>query len=435
METLFNTSHLVQRDQRCVWHPYTQSSTANLPIPITRAKGAYLYDDQGRQYFDAISSWWIMAHGHAHPAIATRIAHQVQHLEQVVFADFTHIGAVELAERLLDLLHMPQGRVFYSDNGSTAVETALKMALQFWHQTSSKKARTKVICFEKAYHGDTFGAMSAAGRTSFNRAFWPYLFEVQTIPTPQIGNEERSINQLKHLLAADDVACFIFEPLLQGAAGMLTHSKEGLDTLLALCQQQHVLTIADEVMTGFGRTGPLFACDVLKAKPDITCLSKSLTGGFLPLGATVCSEEIFERFVSDNPHHTFLHGHTFCANALACAAALASLDLFVQPACAQQRWAIEQQHRVFQTQWQHHPRLVRCEVIGTILVVEYRDGPQTQAAYFSPLKERLKSYFLKHHIYVRPLGNVLYLMPPYCASSSDLAECYACIINSLSEVI
>lgn len=425
---------ILQRDLSCIWHPFTQPKTEALPIPISRAEGAYLYGFDGQKYFDAISSWWVNLHGHAHPYIVARLKEQLERLEQVVFADFTHEGGVALAENLLRVLKMEKGRVLYSDNGSTAVEGALKIALQYLHNTGKGSVRTRVICFENGYHGDTFGAMSAAGKNIFNRPFWPYMFQVESIPAPCPGQEEASIRCMKEKLGRGDAACFIFEPLVQASCGMAIHSFEVLNELNRLCQEHAVITIADEVMTGFGRTGNLFACDSLFCKPDIYCLSKGLSGGFLPLGATVCKESIFERFISDQAEHTLWHGHTYCGNALACACALASLELLEHPDCAAQRKSIEHQHRKFAEQWGKHPRLKRCEVAGTILVVEYLEVDKSESSYFSPLKRRLKEFFMKQQIFVRPIGNVLYLMPPYCSSRNDLLQAYQCIIDSF-EVI
>jgi len=432
MGSQLTKTNLIERDLKCIWHPFTQSKTAPPPIAISRAEGTYLFSDDGRRYIDAISSWWVNLHGHSHPYIVQKITDQLQRMEQVIFSDFTHEGAVTLAEQLLRLLKLKNGRVFYSDNGSTAVETALKMSIQYWHQ--SQQPRIKIICFENGYHGDTFGAMSTAGIASFNRPFRPYLFEVETIPPPYVGNEENSINKMKGLLAKNDVACFIFEPLLQGAAGMISHSLDGLNTLINLCQKHDAITIADEVMTGFGRTGSLFVWDRLNAKPDVICLSKGITGGFIPFGATVCNDRIFNQFYSDDPTHSFLHGHSYCGNPLACAAALASIELLEDPSCSRQRTMIEKSHHEFKSKLGNHPRIERCEVIGTIFVLEYRlqDNPST---YFSSFKHKLKRYFLDRNIYIRPLGNILYLLPPYCISIADLQEIYACIETSLEEVL
>lgn len=420
----------VDSDLRHVWHPYTQVKTAAAPIALTGGKGAYLYGADGRRYFDAISSWWVNLHGHAHPHIADSIARQMVSLEHVAFADFTHYPAATLAKQLVEALRWGEGRVFYSDNGSTAVETALKMVVQYWHQRGQQTPRRKIVCFSHAFHGDTFGAMAVGGRSHFNRPFWPYLFEVEMIAPPLPGEEHKSCAQLQALVERGDVACFIFEPIVQGAYGMRVHSAAGLDALLNICREGGVITIADEVMTGFGRTGPVFACARLRHQPDIICLSKGLTGGFLPLGATVCREFIYNAFYSDRAAEAFLHGHSYCANPLACAAGSASLALTTAPACTAQRSAIEACHHRFAARVAAHPRLRRCDVAGTILAVEYA---VEHNSYFADVGAELKRYFLSQGIFVRPLGNVLYLMPPYCSTEEDLAHVYYHIQQTLED--
>lgn len=426
--SLFPAPSLIETDRACIWHPFTQMQTARPPIPIVKAKGTYLYAENGDRYLDGISSWWINLHGHAHPYIVEKIKAQAEVLEHVIFADFTHAPAVELASKLLAILPGDLSKIFYSDNGSTAVETALKIALQFWH--NQKIPKTKVVCFKNSYHGDTFGAMSAAGRNEFNRPFWKHLFDVEAIDPPQKGREEVSLNQLLPILKRGDVACFIFEPLVLGSGGMIIYPPEGLDALIRYCKQQSVLTIADEVMTGFGRTGTLFACEQLTEKPDLVCLSKGLTGGFLPLGVTACTEEIFNAFLSDQLSQAFLHGHSYTANPLACSAALASLDLLLDNHCTLQRRMIEACHRKFCDQWRHHPNLKRCEYLGTILALEYR---AESSSYFQSIRNRLYHFFLSKGILLRPLGNVLYILPPYCIQEDELKGIYDHIIFSLEK--
>lgn len=423
---LSQTSSLIEKDRACVWHPFTQMQTACPPIPIARAKGAYLYTEEGNSYLDAISSWWVNLHGHAHPYIVEKIKEQAEILEHVIFADFTHAPAVELASRLLSILPGTMSKVFYSDNGSTAVEVALKIALQHWHNRNIPK--TKIICFKNSYHGDTFGAMSAAGRNEFNRPFWKHLFDVESIDPPLKGQEEKSLNQLKELLNKGDIACFIFEPLVLGSGGMVIYPPDGLSRLIQCCRQHGVLTIADEVMTGFGRTGTLFASEQVSEKPDLICLSKGLTGGFLPLGVTVCMQDIYDAFLGDHLHQAFLHGHSYTANPLACSSALASLDLLLEDACHAQREMIAECHKKFCRQWQSHPKLKRCESLGTILALEYQTE---KSSYFQPMRDQLYHFFLSKGILLRPLGNVLYILPPYCIQSDELQCIYAQIILTL----
>lgn len=410
------------RDLSCVWHPFTQAFQTPPPIPIVRGKGSYLYTESETAYLDAISSWWVNLHGHAHPHIAKALAKQAETLEHVLFAGFTHPQAIFLAERLLSLLPQGYSRVFYSDNGSTSVEVAIKIAFQV-----SGKRKT-LLSFEGGYHGDTFGAMAAAGKTHFNRPFWPYLFQVHSIPPPLPGKEETSWQAFEHSLSTYDLSAFLFEPIIQGSGGMHVHCKESLTKMIRACQAKGVITIADEVMTGFGRTGPLFACELLGASPDIICLSKGITGGFLPLGATIAKEFLFQAFLSPDPQKALLHGHSYTANPLACAAANASLDLLVTPECSQARSMIERAHQQFRTEYGIHPKIKRCDCLGTILVVEYQAGC---SSYYHPLKKKLSDLFFQEQILIRPLGNTLYLLPPYSITHPELQKIYSTILLSL----
>lgn len=419
---------LVERDRSCIWHPFTQMQTASPPIPIVKGEGVYLYSEDGRRYLDGISSWWVNLHGHAHPYITSKIKSQADDLEHVIFADFTHAPAVELASRLLPLLPGGMSKLFYSDNGSTAVEVALKIALQYWYNKDPRTAKKKVVCFKSSYHGDTFGAMSAAGRNEFNRPFWSHLFDVESIDVPLLGKEDTSLAQLQAILKKGDAACFIFEPLVLGSGGMIIYPAEALDRLIAFCREQRVLTIADEVMTGFGRTGTLFACERLHEKPDLICLSKGLTGGFLPLGATACTEEIFNAFKGEHLKQAFLHGHSYTANPLACSSGAASLDLLLNPSCAAQRKMIEHEHQNFCSKFEGHPKLRRCESLGTILALEYKSG---NSSYFESTRDHLYRFFLERGVLLRPLGNVLYVLPPYCITSEELHLIYDLITLTL----
>ncbi len=415
------TSSLVKRDQKCIWHPFTQAQTAASPIPIVAGNGVYLYAEDGRSYLDAISSWWVNLHGHANPYITKKISEQAAQLEHVLFAGYTHLQAITLAERLLAL--SPQGltRVFYSDNGSTAVETAIKMALQV------KGSGKTLLSFQGGYHGDTFGAMSASGKNSYNHPFWPYLFQIYSISPPLRGHEEQSWAEFERALKTENIAAFIFEPLLQGAGGMLPHSKIYLKRMIKTCHDRGIITIADEVMTGFGRTGPLFACNTIEETPDILCLSKGITGGFLPLGATLAKEYLYEAFLSNELSRAFLHGHSYTANPLACAAANASLDLLEENSSDRDR--IQHSHLRFQNHYAFHPKLKRCDVVGTILILEYSTQ---ESSYFDPLSPKLTSFFQKEGILVRPLGNVLYILPPYCITNDELQKIYETIEITLT---
>ncbi|PSR56439.1 adenosylmethionine--8-amino-7-oxononanoate transaminase [Adhaeribacter arboris] len=419
--------NLASRDQQIIWHPYTQMQTASLPLPIVRGKKSWLYTETGEAYLDAVSSWWVTIHGHSHPYIAEKVAEQIKQLDHVIFAGFTHPPAVELAEKLLSLLPNNQKRVFYSDNGSTAVEVALKMAIQFWE--NQDKPKRLIIAFRDSYHGDTFGAMSVSSRSTFTQPFVQYLFQVDFIDVPIKGKEAQVIEQLTTLVQQGDVAAFIFEPLLLGTAGMVMYSPEVLNQLLKICQQHEVLTIADEVMTGFGRTGKNFACDYLTIQPDIMCFSKGLTGGVMALGVTTCTNAIYQAFLSDNPAKTFFHGHSFTANPIACTAASASLDLFKDPSCLENRQRISQEHEGFREEIKDHAAIKESRQLGTVLAIELNAG---QTSYFNNIRQILYSYALENHVILRPLGNIIYVMPPYCTTNEELRQIYDVILGMLS---
>lgn len=418
---------LSERDAQLIWHPFTQMLTASPNIAIVRAEGTLLYADDGTCYLDAISSWWVNLHGHAHPAIAEKIAQQARTLEHVIFAGFTHPGAVLLAERLTTLTGM--NKLFYSDNGSTAVETALKMALQYWHNRSDHTQRKQFLSLKNGYHGETFGAMSVSGKNPFQNPFRNHLFPGETLEAPFPGKEEQFLKALTKALASPNLAAFIFEPAILGVGGMKIYSTEALDEGIGLCKENGVLTIADEVMTGFGRTGPLFVCDTLKNKPDILCLSKGITGGFLPLGATLCTETIYQAFLSPSLEKGLLHGHSYTANPLAIAGALASLDLLLLKSCHQSRERIATSHRHFCQRYQGHPSLLRCESIGTLLILEYRT--QDPSDYLNPLRDRLYHYFLRQGILLRPFGNTIHVVPPYCITQEQLLYIYKHLVITL----
>ncbi|GGB03629.1 MULTISPECIES: adenosylmethionine--8-amino-7-oxononanoate transaminase [Mucilaginibacter] len=420
--------NLTERDLKVIWHPYTQMKTAQPPVGIVRGEGALLFDEEGKQYIDAVSSWWVNIHGHAHPYIAQKVSEQLHKLEHVIFAGFTHEGAVELAERLLAILPGNQKKAFYSDNGSTAVEVAIKMCLQYWLNKGDQ--RTKIIAFNNAYHGDTFGAMAVSGRSAFTKAFDSLLFEVEFIDIPtkeNISNLKSQISNLKN-----ETACFIFEPLVQGSAGMIMYEAEYLNELMAHCREEEVMLIADEVFTGFGRTGKPFATNHVDVEPDIMCFSKGLTGGTMALGLTTCTQQIYDAFLSDDKLKTLFHGHSFTANPIACASALASLDLFQQPETAENIARIKAAHTAFADKIRNHPKIKTARQTGTILAMEWETGDNT--SYFSSLRDKLYHYFLSAGIILRPLGNVIYILPPYCITNEQLNYVYSKIEQALEEL-
>jgi len=408
---------LSERDALIIWHPYTQHKIAAIPLPVVKGEGIYLVDEKGNKYIDAISSWWTNIHGHAHPYIAQKIYEQAQQLEHVIFAGCTHEPAVQLGERLLPLLPGNFSKAFYSDNGSTAVEVALKMAIQY-QGNKEQGTRNKILALRHSYHGDTFGAMSVSERSVFVKAFEDYLFEVIFIDAEE---KLSTINAQCSLLNLKEVAALIYEPLLQGAGGMNVYKAEKLDGLLKLCKQNNIICIADEVMTGFYRTGKMFASEYAEEKPDIICLSKGLTGGSLPLAITACSQKIFDAFLSDDMHKTFFHGHSYTANPIACAAALASLELLQKKECIDNIQFISDSNRQFVKQIQQNEKVLRPRSIGTVLAFEL-DSEQNE--YMNKIKERVMELSLQEGILLRPLGNTIYIMPPYCITPEQLKKIY-----------
>jgi len=414
-------SDIINNDQEFVWHPFTHLKSANFPIEIIKGEGAFFIDANGNKLLDGISSWWVNVHGHCHPYISQKVSEQLFQLEHAIFSSFTHAPAVNLAKRLIKHLPDNQSKIFYSDNGSTSVEVALKMTLQYWHNKG--EAKKKFIAFENAYHGDTFGGMSVGARNVFNNAFNNLLFDVIHIPIPTNEN----IEQIKETLQIwfnnhNDIAGFIFEPLVQGAAGMVMYDAEYLDELISLCKKNNIITIADEVMTGFGRTGKFFASDYLIHKADIICLSKGLTGGYMPMGITSCSQFIYDSCVSDDKTKTFFHGHSYTANPTSCSAALASLDLMERDETWNQISLITKLQVQFSEKHKAHPQLIDIRCKGTILALELKTPEYTH--YLNNASENIAKFFLEHNIIVRPLGNILYFIPPYCITENELENVY-----------
>lgn len=404
------------QDSAHVWHPYTQHMGAPLPVPIARAKGAWLYDLNGRAILDAVSSWWVTTHGHSRPEIADAIAQQAHTLDHVIFAGFTHAPATELAAELVTRLPRGLTRVFFSDNGSTAVEVAIKMSLQSY--ANKGKPRRLIAALENAYHGDTFGAMAAGARTMFSAPFEPMLFEVARLPDPTEGDTVAALEKLIAERGAE-LAAVIVEPLLLGAGGMRIYDERILQAIRELTLEADVHLIADEVLTGFGRTGPLFACERADIAPDILCMSKGLTGGFMALGATAATETIYDAFLSPDRRQTFFHGHSYTANPIACAAALAALQLYNEDS-EDDRIRIEVAQANHLATFRGHPGVKTTRQIGTVAVVELKATP----GYLSEIGRDLSAYALEQGVLLRPLGNVAYCLPPYCMLDSELDRVY-----------
>ncbi|HTE48048.1 MAG TPA: adenosylmethionine--8-amino-7-oxononanoate transaminase [Gemmatimonadaceae bacterium] len=404
-------------DRRHVWHPYTQHETADEPLAIVRAQGAYLYDQSGRAIFDAVSSWWVTLHGHAQPEIAAAIAAQAATLEQVIFAGFTHEPAARLASELVARAPAGLSRVFFSDNGSTAIEVAIKIALQYWQNRG--EARGLVAAMDNAYHGDTFGAMSVSGRGLFTAPFAAQLFEVARLPDPV---DSDVVAAFETLIAhrGNEIAALIVEPMLMGAGGMRMWPADALRGLRELATAHGILLIADEVLTGFGRTGPLFACNNANISPDIMCLSKGITGGFIPFAATLATEAIFDVFRSKDFSKTLFHGHSYTANPIACAAALASLAL-LDDRSAERRRSIERAHTKAAARLASVPNIKNVRVLGTVLALEVRSH---DSGYTSATGPALRRFALEAGVLLRPLGDTVYILPPYCATEADLTLAY-----------
>jgi adenosylmethionine---8-amino-7-oxononanoate aminotransferase len=425
-------SNWQKKDLQYVWHPFTHLKYAETPINIIRSEGSYYFDENGNKYIDGISSWWVNLHGHSHPYIAKKVYEQLSTNAHSIFSGFTHPQAIELSERLLQHLPKNFSKVFFSDNGSTSVEVALKMALQFWH--NQNKAKTKIIAFENAYHGDTFGSMSVGERNVFTSAFSPLLFDVLRLPVPTKENIDEVKQQLNQFIQSEKAGAFVFEPLILGAGGsMQMYEASLLDELILLCKQHKVITIADEVMTGFYRTGKFFATDYLENKPDIICLSKGITGGVMPLGVTVCAQFIYDAYISEDKHKTFFHGHSYTANPAACAAALASMDLLEGKETIKNIQQITLSHESFKEKIKVHPKILAIRNLGTIIAIEIKTPEE--GGYLSNLAEKISSYFIQRGILLRPLGNVLYILPPYCISQNDLTYIYTCIETFLNKEV
>ncbi|MEO6187515.1 MAG: adenosylmethionine--8-amino-7-oxononanoate transaminase [Ginsengibacter sp.] len=422
--------NLTEKDQRYIWHPYTHQKDRLPAIPIVRGEKAVLFDEDGNSYIDAISSWWVNIHGHGNKFIAKEIFKQAKKLQQVIFTGFTHQPAVELAEKLIKVLPGNFSKIFYSDNGSTATEVAIKMGLQYWVNKGDTH-RNKILAFHDAYHGDTFGAMSISERGTYTVAFRDKLFEVISIDTPNSKN----IETIKEKISGfkNEIACFIYEPLLQGAGGMRMYQPKDLNLLLSFLKKEKIICIADEVLTGFYRTGKFFAGDYLSEKADIICLSKALTGGTMAMGITACSEKIYAAFVSDDKTKTLFHGHSFTANPLACTAALASLELLQKKSCLKAIGKLVYLQRSYASRLEIFARqkiIKNIRHLGTItafeIITDEHDG------YLHNISNAFTGFCLEQGIYLRSMGNTVYVMPPYCITKKQLKKTYRAIEDFLN---
>jgi adenosylmethionine-8-amino-7-oxononanoate aminotransferase len=413
---------MMQRKISPIWHPFTQHALQGEMTKVVRADGAYLFTEDGRRIIDAIASWWVVTHGHCHPHIVSAIRKQAQKLNQIIFAGYTHEPAEEVAAAILKLAPRGLEYVFFSDSGSTSVEVALKMALGYWHNIGEK--RTRIVVMEHSYHGDTIGAMSVGARGVFNAPYSPLLFDVTTVPFPQNGREQATLDALVVAVGDEQPAALIVEPLILGAGGMLMYPPWVLKEMKRICEAAGVLFIADEVMTGWGRTGTLFACEQADISPDIACYSKGLTGGSLPLAVTLCRGEIFEAHFSRDRRRTFFHSSSYTANPIACAAAKANLDLWQDPNVRARLVTVAAMQEQAIAPLREDERFKNVRRTGTITALEVMvpDG-----GYLAGIGPKLLAFFAGRNLLLRPLGNTIYVMPPYCVSEADLGEIYGAI--------
>ncbi len=416
---------LKERDKKHLWHPLTQHKLHPNHIAITRAKGAVLYDEEGNSYIDGIASWYTCMYGHCNPYITEKVAEQMQTLDHVVFAGFTHEPAVRLSEALVAILPENQEKIFFSDNGSTSVDVAIKMALQYHFNQGQK--RPKILALEGGFHGDTFGAMSVSGLSVYNGPFEDFFIDVARVPVPTAENIEEVVALMEQLLTDNEVAAFVYEPLVQGAAAMKMHDAALLERLLLFAKSHGALTIADEVMTGFGKTGKNFASEYLTVQPDIMCLSKSLTAGLVPMAITSCSLAVYNAFLSDDMGKGFFHGHTYSANPTACAAALAGIELLQSEEIQQNIQRIIQSHATFDTRIKQHPKVRQTRQLGVIYALDLELDMERYGA----ARYQLFNYFMERGVCLRPLGNTIYILAPFVITAEELSKVYQVIENAL----
>jgi adenosylmethionine-8-amino-7-oxononanoate aminotransferase len=420
---------MTARDPSPIWHPFTQHALQPEMIEIARGEGAWLETPGGNRILDAISSWWVITHGHRYPPIVAAIKEQADRLDQVIFAGFTHEPAERLARGLVEIAPRGLSHVFFSDSGSTSVEVAIKMALGYWHNIG--EPRHRILALEHAYHGDTFGGMSVGARTLFNAPYAPLLFEVGRIPFPSPGHTQDTIDVLDAVCAEGSVAALVVEPLILGAGGMLTYPAHVLTEMKRVCEAYGVFFIADEVMTGWGRAGTLFACERAGVEPDIMCLAKGLTGGSVPLAVTLCPQKIFEAHRSTDRTKTFFHSSSYTANPIACAAAAANLDVWKREPVAERIVNLTQLQTKHRGTLRTDTRFRNVRQLGTIVAFEL-NAPD--AGYLAAIGPKLYAFFLERNVLLRPLGNTIYVMPPYCISEAELDQVYNAIGDAADQV-
>ena len=416
---------LKERDKKHLWHPLKQHQLQPESIAIVKAKGCVLTDENGNEYIDAISSWYTCMFGHCNNYIIEKTYQQMQQLDQIMFSDFTHEPAVKLSEELIKILPKGQNKIFFNDNGSTAVEAGIKMALQYYFNKGEK--RSTFIAFENGFHGDTFGAMSVSGLSVYNGPFEEFLIDVKRIPTPNRTNHQDILKQLENFVSNYDIAGFIYEPLVQGAAGMKIHDAEGLNEILTFCKTNNILTIADEVMTGFGKTGKYFASDYIESKPDIICLSKALTAGLVPMAITSCTQDIYDAFLSNEMAKGFFHCHTYSGNPIACSTAIAAIELLQSEEIQNNINRIIKSHQEFNKHIKTHSKVKSTRQIGVIFAIDLN----TKTERYGDLRDKLLKFFMDRGVFLRPLGNTIYIQPPYIIKEKELNKVYQTIEDAL----
>ncbi|WP_375237805.1 adenosylmethionine--8-amino-7-oxononanoate transaminase [Aurantibacter sp.] len=416
---------LKERDKKHIWHPLTQHKLHPEAIAITKAKNCTLTDEDGNTYIDAIASWYTCMYGHCNDYITSRVYKQMQQLDQVVFSGFTHEPAVKLSEALISILPENQEKLFFNDNGSSSVEIGIKMALQYHFNQGEK--RNTLVAFEDGFHGDTFGAMSVSGLSVYNGPFEDLLLDVKRIPTPNGENHEAILAQLEEIVKNNKVSGFVYEPLVQGAAAMKMHNKAGLELILQFCKKHNIITVADEVMTGFGKTGTHFTSEQLETKPDVMCLSKALTAGLLPMAITSCSQKIYDAFYSDDIEKGLFHGHTYSGNPLACTAALAGIELLTSKEIQTNISTITASHKTFGEHIKSHSKVASIRQTGIIFALDLNIKMQR----YGNLRDKLFQFFMSKGVFLRPLGSTIYILAPYTISKKELEKIYSTIEEAL----
>ena len=420
--------NLKERDKAHLWHPLTQHKLHPNHLPIVKGKGVSLFDDEGKEYIDGIASWYTCMYGHCNDYIISKVKNQLEQLDQVVFSGFTHKPAIELSEKLMTILPENQQKIFFSDNGSTSVDIAIKMALQYFFNKGEKRAR--IIALEDAFHGDTFGAMSVSGLSVYNGPFEDFLLTIDRIDVPTKDNFTSVLEKFKELISSGEIAAFIYEPLVQGANCMTMYDANLLDELLTIAKENNVLAIADEVMTGFGKTGKNFASEYMSNQPDIICMSKSLTAGVAPMALTSCTQKVYDAFYDDDITKGLFHGHTYSANPLACTAAIAGIDLLKSEEIQTRISEIHEKHLAFEKHIKNHKKVKTTRCLGVIIALDL----EVEMDRYGSLRDKLFKYFMDEGAFLRPLGNTIYILAPYVISNEQLDRLYEVIENAIDQI-